>query len=155
VIKSSGACLIVVPECIWAVLGPASYSNSGLSRRPIHTWDPRTRWPSLAKTAQPLDGCFFAGPCSTKANRFLKENKSGKSVITGIKATKKLYKRDKHKKSANQAATPRDQCWWKSGPKGGRRHNSPLSSFPPFACYYEATSSTKARKGNAKHLTAQ
>jgi hypothetical protein len=23
-------------------------------------------------------------------------------------------------------------CWWKSGPKGGRRHNSPLSSFPPF-----------------------
>jgi hypothetical protein len=25
-------------------------------------------------------------------------------------------------------------CWWKSGPKGGRRHNSPLSSLPPFAC---------------------
>jgi hypothetical protein len=46
-------------------------------------------------------------------------------------------------------------CWWKSGPKGGRRHNNPLSSFPPFACYYEAASSTRARKGNAKNLTAQ
>jgi hypothetical protein len=25
-----------------------------------------------------------------------------------------------------------EDCWWKSGPKGGRRHNSPLSSHPPF-----------------------
>jgi hypothetical protein len=26
---------------------------------------------------------------------------------------------------------PQRNCWWKSGPKGGRRHNSPLSSLPP------------------------
>jgi hypothetical protein len=45
-------------------------------------------------------------------------------------------------------------CWWRSGPKGGRRHNSPLSSFPPYACYYEATSTTKARKGNVETLNS-
>jgi hypothetical protein len=38
-------------------------------------------------------------------------------------------------------------CWWKSGPKGGRRHNNPLSPFPPFGHYYKATSTTRARKG--------
>jgi hypothetical protein len=42
------------------------------------------------------------------------------------------------------------RCWWKSGPKGGRRHNSPLSSLPPFACFHKATTSTCARGGNAK-----
>jgi hypothetical protein len=31
-------------------------------------------------------------------------------------------------------AVRRGKCWWKSGPKGGRRHNSPLSSLPPFGC---------------------
>jgi hypothetical protein len=41
-------------------------------------------------------------------------------------------------------------CWWKSGPKGGRRHNSPLSSLPPFACFRKATTSTCARRGDAK-----
>jgi hypothetical protein len=41
-------------------------------------------------------------------------------------------------------------CWWESGPKGGRRHNNPLSSLPPFACYHEAATSTYARKGNAE-----
>jgi hypothetical protein len=40
-------------------------------------------------------------------------------------------------------------CWWKSGPKGGRRHNSPLSSLPPFGCFLKASTSTRARKGNA------
>jgi hypothetical protein len=40
--------------------------------------------------------------------------------------------------------------WWKSGPKGGRRHNSPLSSLPPFACFRKASTSTCARRGNAK-----
>jgi hypothetical protein len=41
-------------------------------------------------------------------------------------------------------------CWWKSGPKGGRRHNSPLSSLPSFAHSREAPTSTWARKGNAE-----
>jgi hypothetical protein len=39
-------------------------------------------------------------------------------------------------------------CWWRSGLKGGRRHNSPLSSLPPLACYHEAATSTCARRGN-------
>jgi hypothetical protein len=43
-------------------------------------------------------------------------------------------------------------CWWRSGPKGGCRHNSPLSSLPPFGYRYEATSTTRARKGNAETL---
>jgi hypothetical protein len=43
-------------------------------------------------------------------------------------------------------------CWWRSGPKGERRHNSPLNSFPPFGYCYEATSTTRARKGNAERL---
>jgi hypothetical protein len=38
-------------------------------------------------------------------------------------------------------------CWWKSGPEGGRRHNSPLNSFPPFGNCREATTTTGARKG--------
>jgi hypothetical protein len=46
------------------------------------------------------------------------------------------------------------RCWWRSGPKGGRQHNSPLSSFPPFTCYYEATSTTKARKGKVETLNS-
>jgi hypothetical protein len=41
-------------------------------------------------------------------------------------------------------------CWWKSGPKGGRRHNSPLSLFPPFARYHVIATSTCARRGNGK-----
>jgi hypothetical protein len=41
-------------------------------------------------------------------------------------------------------------CWWKSGPKGGRRHNSPLGLLSPFACLYVATASTGVRNGNAK-----
>jgi hypothetical protein len=45
-----------------------------------------------------------------------------------------------------------EQCWWRSGPKGGCRHNSPLSSLPPFGYRYEATSTTRARKGNAETL---
>jgi hypothetical protein len=45
-------------------------------------------------------------------------------------------------------------CWWKSGPKGGRRHNSPLSSIFPFACYYEATSTIRARKGKVETLNS-
>jgi hypothetical protein len=47
---------------------------------------------------------------------------------------------------------PDEECWWRSGPKGGRRHNSPLSSFRPIAYYYEATSTTRAREGNAETL---
>jgi hypothetical protein len=43
---------------------------------------------------------------------------------------------------------------WRSGPKGERRHNSPLSSFPPYACYYEATSTTKVRKGYVETLNS-
>jgi hypothetical protein len=45
-------------------------------------------------------------------------------------------------------------CWWRSGPKGGRRHNSPLSSFPPFGYYYGATTTTRAKKGNAGILNS-
>jgi hypothetical protein len=41
-------------------------------------------------------------------------------------------------------------CWWRSGSKG----NSPLSSFPPFAYYYEATSTTRVRKGIAETLNS-
>jgi hypothetical protein len=56
---------------------------------------------------------------------------------------------------ASHAAPSRagDRCWWRSGPKGGRRRNSPLSSFPRFAYYDEATSTTGARKGNAETLS--
>jgi hypothetical protein len=36
----------------------------------------------------------------------------------------------------------RGSCWWKSGSKGGRRHNSPLRFFPPFTYYHKATSTT-------------
>jgi hypothetical protein len=43
-------------------------------------------------------------------------------------------------------------CWWKSGPKGGRRHNSPLNSLPTFAlsCEVPTSTSTWAKKGNAE-----
>jgi hypothetical protein len=43
-------------------------------------------------------------------------------------------------------------CWWKSGPKGGRRHNSPLDSPPSFAlsCEVPTSTSTWARKGNTE-----
>jgi hypothetical protein len=34
------------------------------------------------------------------------------------------------------------ECWWKSGPKGGRRHSSPLSSLPPFARSRKVSTST-------------
>jgi hypothetical protein len=44
----------------------------------------------------------------------------------------------------------RGPCWWKSGSKGGRRHNSLLSLLPPFAFYYETSTSTRARIGNAE-----
>jgi hypothetical protein len=36
----------------------------------------------------------------------------------------------------------RAPCWWKSGPKGGRRHNSPLSSLPSFAHSRKVPTST-------------
>jgi hypothetical protein len=44
------------------------------------------------------------------------------------------------------------RCWWKSGPKGGRRHNSPLNSLPSFALSREVPTSTptRARKGNTE-----
>jgi hypothetical protein len=44
------------------------------------------------------------------------------------------------------------KCWWKSGPKGGRRHNSPLNSLLAFAlsCEVPTSTSTWARKGNAE-----
>jgi hypothetical protein len=42
------------------------------------------------------------------------------------------------------------ECWWKSGPKGGRRHNSPLSSLPSFAHSRKVPTSTRARKGDAE-----
>jgi hypothetical protein len=43
-------------------------------------------------------------------------------------------------------------CWWESGPKGGRRHNSPLNSLLPFTllCEVPTPTSTWARKGNAE-----
>jgi hypothetical protein len=37
-------------------------------------------------------------------------------------------------------------CWWKSGPNGGRRHNSPLSPFSPFGYCYETTSTIRTGK---------
>jgi hypothetical protein len=38
-----------------------------------------------------------------------------------------------HRASSPSPNLPPPPCWWKSGPKGGRRHNSPLSSLPSFA----------------------
>jgi hypothetical protein len=56
--------------------------------------------------------------------------------------------------SRNQNAllhcTQAPNCWWKSGPKGGRRHNSLLSLLPPLACHQETSTSACARSGNAK-----
>jgi hypothetical protein len=54
------------------------------------------------------------------------------------------------KATVTPCTTARTRCWWKSGPKGGRRHNSPLSSLLPFARYHEAATSTCARRGNNK-----
>jgi hypothetical protein len=40
-------------------------------------------------------------------------------------------------------------CWWRSGPKGGRRHNSPLSSLSQLATMKGATS-TCAKEEDAE-----
>jgi hypothetical protein len=41
-----------------------------------------------------------------------------------------------HRESGRRVGFGRGECWWKSGPKGGRRHNSPLNSLPPFGYYF-------------------
>jgi hypothetical protein len=41
------------------------------------------------------------------------------------------------------------------GPEGWTPTQQPLESFPSLRLLYEATSTTKARKGNAKHPTTQ
>jgi hypothetical protein len=43
-------------------------------------------------------------------------------------------------------------CWWISGPKGGRRHNSPLNSLPSFALSSEVPTSTWAKEREHRNL---
>jgi hypothetical protein len=53
--------------------------------------------------------------------------------------------------AASPASGPQGAaCWWISGPKGGRRHNSPLNSLPSSALTSEVPTSTWARKGNTE-----
>jgi hypothetical protein len=46
-------------------------------------------------------------------------------------------------------------CWWRSGPKGGRRHNSPLNSLPPSLTITRLLLPLGHGKEMRKYLTAQ
>jgi hypothetical protein len=43
-------------------------------------------------------------------------------------------------------------CWWRSGPKGGRRHNSPQSSLTPLAYYHEGRYFYLRKEGRCRKL---
>jgi hypothetical protein len=47
---------------------------------------------------------------------------------------------------------PRRHCWWRSGPKGGRRHNSPQSSLTPLAYYHEGRYFYLRKEGRCRKL---
>jgi hypothetical protein len=46
-------------------------------------------------------------------------------------------------------------CWWRSGPKGGRRHNSPLSSLTPLAGYHDGCYYYLRKEGRCRNIIAR
>jgi Lon protease-like protein len=72
------------------------------------------------------------GPFAERKVVFIKHDmpRSDDSARGEVEAAVTAVIRRVAEKDASHGA--RTECWWKSDPKGGRRHNSPLSSLPPF-----------------------
>jgi hypothetical protein len=148
------------PPAAWTELpltGPSSVLSVSRKKMTVLPITPRSYFSSTPKSSHSLSGSFARSPLPALHH---KEGWSaGEPVATGAASSDATGAASSSSVtwhslvrtvSCNAFKGGGAMCWWKSGPKGGRRHNSSLSSLPPFACFREATTSTCARRGNAK-----